>query len=231
MPICRGPRIATTENERSRRKISRTCSFQGITVHDTTMKSRRSPPRFHGCAVEAPASTGDPEVRRSNRTRRTGGRSADHGPAHGPAGGRRAAGGGPAARSEVDDDAAVVVEGGAPHPAASTLSIVFHLEVQMALFGLVPTIVTRRPPTLAHLGWFVVMASVGTIVIAATNWMAPHEARRGGQPSPRAGTLALRPSPSPSPPARDARTPARALERTNGWRGDGPGGPRRRSRP
>ena len=78
----------------------------------------------------------------------------------------------------------MVVEGGAPHPAASTLSIVFHLGVQMALFGLVPTIVTRRPPTLAHLGWLVVMAAVGVTVIAATSSMAPHEARRRGRPSP-----------------------------------------------
>ena len=112
--------------------------------------------------------------------------------------GRRPAAG-HAARSEVDDDAAVVVEGGAPHPAVSTLSIVFHLGVQMALFGLVPMIVFRRTPTLAHLGWFVVMASVGAIVIAAMSWMAPYEARRDGRSSPRAGTLALRSSPSPSP--------------------------------
>ena len=45
----------------------------------------------------------------------------------------------------------------------STLSIVFHLNVQMALFGLVPTIIFWRTPTLAHLGWFVVMAAVGAV--------------------------------------------------------------------
>ena len=45
----------------------------------------------------------------------------------------------------------------------STLSAVFHLNVQMALFGLVPTIIFWRTPTLVHLGWFVVMAAVGAV--------------------------------------------------------------------
>ena len=45
----------------------------------------------------------------------------------------------------------------------STLSAVFHLNVQMALFGLVPTVIFWRTPTLAHLGWFVVMAAVGAV--------------------------------------------------------------------
>ena len=45
----------------------------------------------------------------------------------------------------------------------STLSAVFHLNVWMALFGLVPTIIFWRTPTLAHLGWFVVMAAVGAV--------------------------------------------------------------------
>ena len=45
----------------------------------------------------------------------------------------------------------------------ATLSAVFHLNVWMALFGLVPTILFWRTPTLAHLGWFVVMAAVGAI--------------------------------------------------------------------
>ncbi|MCY4452347.1 MAG: DMT family transporter [Immundisolibacterales bacterium] len=45
----------------------------------------------------------------------------------------------------------------------STLSAVFHLNVLMALFGLVPTIIFWRTPTLAHLGWFVVMAAVGAV--------------------------------------------------------------------
>ena len=101
----------------------------------------------------------------------------------------------------------------------------------MALFGLVPTIVFRRTPTLAHLGWFVVMAAVGVVVAAATNWMAPYEARRDGRSSPPSGYTCASVFAFPFAPKGDARTPARALERTNGWRGDGPGGPRRRSRP
>ena len=40
---------------------------------------------------------------------------------------------------------------------------VVHLDVQMALFGLVPTIIFWRTPTLAHLGWFVVMAAIGAV--------------------------------------------------------------------
>ena len=45
----------------------------------------------------------------------------------------------------------------------STLSAVFQLNVWMALFGLVPTIIFWRTPTLEHLGWFVVMAVVGAV--------------------------------------------------------------------
>ena len=45
----------------------------------------------------------------------------------------------------------------------STMSTVFHLNLQMALFGLVPTIIFWRTPTLAHLGWFALMAAVGTV--------------------------------------------------------------------
>jgi len=45
----------------------------------------------------------------------------------------------------------------------STLSAVFHLNVWMAIFGLVPTIIFWRTPTLAHLGWFVVMGAVGAV--------------------------------------------------------------------
>ena len=45
----------------------------------------------------------------------------------------------------------------------STLSAVFHLNVMMALFGLVPTIIFWRTPTLEHLGWFVVMAVFGAV--------------------------------------------------------------------
>ena len=45
----------------------------------------------------------------------------------------------------------------------STMSAVFHLNLQMALFGLVPTIIFWRTPTLAHLGWFALMAAVGTV--------------------------------------------------------------------
>ena len=45
----------------------------------------------------------------------------------------------------------------------STLSAVFHLNVMMALFGLVPTIIFWRTPTLEHLGWFVVMAVLGAV--------------------------------------------------------------------
>ena len=45
----------------------------------------------------------------------------------------------------------------------STLSAVFHLNVMMALFGLVPTIIFWRTPTLEHLGWFVVMGVVGAV--------------------------------------------------------------------
>ena len=45
----------------------------------------------------------------------------------------------------------------------STMATVFHLNVQMSLFGLVPTLVFWQTPTLAHLGWFVVLAVVGAI--------------------------------------------------------------------
>ena len=45
----------------------------------------------------------------------------------------------------------------------STMSAVFHLNLQMAIFGLVPTIIFWRTPTLAHLGWFVLMAAVGAV--------------------------------------------------------------------
>ena len=45
----------------------------------------------------------------------------------------------------------------------STMAIVFHLNVQMALFGLIPTLIFWRTPTLAHFGWFVVLAAVGTV--------------------------------------------------------------------
>ena len=45
----------------------------------------------------------------------------------------------------------------------STLSAVFHLNVWMALFGLVPTLIFWRTPTLAHFGWFALMAAVGTV--------------------------------------------------------------------
>ena len=45
----------------------------------------------------------------------------------------------------------------------STLSAVFHLNVLMTLFGLVPTIIFWRTPTLAHLGWFALMGVVGAV--------------------------------------------------------------------
>ena len=45
----------------------------------------------------------------------------------------------------------------------STMSTVFHLNLQMALFGLVPTLIFWRTPTLEHLGWFAVMAVVGAV--------------------------------------------------------------------
>ena len=45
----------------------------------------------------------------------------------------------------------------------STMATVFHLNVQMSLFGLVPTLIFWQTPTLAHLGWFVVLAVVGAI--------------------------------------------------------------------
>ena len=43
----------------------------------------------------------------------------------------------------------------------STMAAVFHLNVQMSLFGLIPTLVFWRTPTLAHFGWFVALAVVG----------------------------------------------------------------------
>ena len=45
----------------------------------------------------------------------------------------------------------------------STMSAVFHLNLQMSIFGLAPTLLFWRTPTLAHFGWFVALAVVGAV--------------------------------------------------------------------
>lgn len=43
----------------------------------------------------------------------------------------------------------------------STMATVFHLNLMMALFGLIPTIIFWETPTLEHFGWFILLAIAG----------------------------------------------------------------------